>query len=155
MTCDDVLNQVEAIAAGDLAAGEGARQHLETCPACAAALATATRIEAMLAARPVVEAPPRFVAAVQQRIRRERWQTEQRVDSIFNIGIAAAAVLFIAGIVFVLRASAVFDAAGNLSAVLATVGAQAVEAAAPTLATYVAATGLFLSGLAMWWWAES
>lgn len=155
MTCDDVLTQVEAIAAGDLAAGDDTRRHLETCPSCAAALASATRIEALLASRLVVEPPPRFVSAVQQRIRYERWQIEERVDGIFNLGIAAAAVLFVAGLVFVLRASAVFDAASQLSVLLTTVGTQAVEAAAPTLATYLAATGLFVSGLAMWWWAES
>jgi anti-sigma factor RsiW len=155
MTCHEVLEQVEAIAAGDVTTSDATRHHLESCPSCAAALATARRIEGLLAARPVVEAPPRFVSVVQQRIRRERWQLEERVDSIFNVGIAAAAVLFVAGLLFVLRASAVFEAAGQLSSLLTTVGSEAVQAAAPTLATYVAATGLFLSGLAMWWWAES
>ncbi len=155
MSCEEVLNQVEAIAAGDVTAGVATRQHLESCPSCAAALATATRVEALLSSRPVIEAPPRFASAVQHRISRERWLVEQRVDNIFNVGIAAAAVLFVAGLLFLLRASAVLDAAGQLSALLAGFGTQAVQAAAPSLATYVAATGLFLSGLAMWWWAES
>ena len=37
---------------------------------------------------------------------------------------------------------------------LAAVGGQALEAAAPVLLTYIAAAGLLMSALGMWWWAD-
>jgi anti-sigma factor RsiW len=155
MTCDDILDLIEPIAADDLTPSDEMRAHLESCPSCAAALATARRIEATLATRLVVEAPPRFAASVHQRIRRERWVEEQRVDRIFNVAIAAAVLLLVGGVLFLLRGSAVLEAAGQFLALASTFSGEAAESAAPSLGTYVAATGLFVSGLAMWWWAES
>ena len=84
MTCAALLDLVDAIAAGDLEPDHEMRAHLESCPTCAAELASARRIEALLAARAAPEAPPRFTVAVQHRIRTERWNAEQRVDRIFN-----------------------------------------------------------------------
>jgi anti-sigma factor RsiW len=155
MTCSEILDQIEPIAAGDLTPTAAVREHLETCPSCAAALATARRIDASLAARPAVEAPVSFVAAVQARIRRDRWMLEQRVDRIFNVAIAAAILLAVGGVFFLLRGSAVLEATGQLLAVLSTFGNADAGAGAPSLGTYVAAMGLFVSGVAMWWWAES
>lgn len=155
MTCDDVLNQIEPIAADELTPTGEVRAHLETCLSCAAALATARRIEASLAAWPEAAAPPRFASSVQQRIRRERWMLEQRVDRIFNVAIAVALLLVAGGVFFLLRGPAVLDAAGQFVTLIATFGQGAAATAAPSLMTYVAATGLFVSGLAMWWWAES
>ena len=155
MTCADVLDRVEAVAAGDLEPDGPLRHHVETCPRCAAALATARRIETFLSERPVMDAPQRFVPALQQRIRVERWQAEQRVDRIFNLAIAAAVLLFVGGIVVLVRGSAWVEGVAQLSAFVASAGAHAVDTAAPSLTTYVAATGLFISGVAMWWWAES
>ncbi|HSM91699.1 MAG TPA: hypothetical protein VLT47_02370 [Anaeromyxobacteraceae bacterium] len=67
MTCADVLDVVDALASGDFEAGAEVRRHLETCARCAAALATARRIEVMIAARPAppapAPAPPRVVEA--------------------------------------------------------------------------------------------
>ncbi len=155
MTCDDVLDKIEPLAAGDLTPTEALRAHLETCPSCASALATARRVETALAARPIVEAPVRFAATVQARIRRERWVEEQRVDRIFNGAIAAAILLAVGGVFFLLRGSVVLDAAGQFLAVLSAFGEGEPSAGAPSLGTYVAAMGLFVSGVAMWWWAES
>ncbi len=155
MTCNDLLDLVEPIAADELTPTAEMRAHLETCPSCASARATARRIEATLAARLVVEAPPRFAASVHARIRRERWVAEQRVDRIFNVAIAAAVLLLAGGVFFLLRGSAVLEGTVQFLALAGTFGDQAAQAAAPSAGTYVAATGLFVSGLAMWWWAES
>ena len=155
MTCDAVLDLVEPIAAGDLSPDLQARAHLETCPRCAAALATAHRIESYLATRPAPEAPPRFEAAVQQRIRRERWQTEQHVDRLFNVAIAAAALLLVAGGALMLNIDAVFGSVTLFGDVVRAAGADMVVATTPWLGTYVTATALLLSALGMWWWAES
>ena len=155
MTCEEVLNLVEPIAAGDLAPDVHAREHLETCPRCAAALATAYRIESYLAARPAPAAPPRFEAAVQQRIRRERWRTEQHVDRLFNLAIAAAALLLVAGGALMLNIEAVFGSVTLFNEFIRAAGTDMVGATTPWLGTYATATALLLSALAMWWWAES
>ena len=155
MTCVEVLDRVEALAAGDVESDEPMRRHLESCPTCAAALATARRIDTLLSERPALEPPPRFAQSLQQRIRVERWQAEQQVDRIFNLAIAAAVLLFVGGIAFLMRGSVWMESALQLSEVMAAAGTQAVQTAAPSLTTYVAATGLFISGVAMWWWAES
>ena len=76
-------------------------------------------------------------------------------DRIFNLAIAAAVLLFVGGIVFLVQGSAWVESVAQLSALMASAGSHAADAAAPSLTTYVAATGLFVSGLAMWWWAES
>src|SRR5436190_8265031 len=98
MTCRDVLDRVEAVAAGDEPASAEFRAHLEGCIACAAALAQARRIEAMLAARPAPPAPVRFAAAVNSHIRQERWRSEQHVDRMFNVALLLGAVTIAAGV---------------------------------------------------------
>ena|SRR5215212_2213307 len=154
MTCSDVLDLVEPIAAGDLAADAAVRAHLESCPTCASALASARRLEALLAARPVPAAPPRFAQLVLQRIRRERWRSEQSVDRLFNIAVAAALVLIVGGIFALMNLSGVIAAAAGTWTAVATIGTQAAREAVPTLNTYVAGLFLLVSALGMWWWAE-
>ncbi len=44
--------------------------------------------------------------------------------------------------------------AATLADAFALVGAAAVEKAAPSMATYVAAMGLLASALVMWWWTD-
>ena len=154
MTCTDAVNLVEAIAAGDLEVDASLRSHFETCPRCAAALASARRVEAGLRARPVVQPPARFTDMVVGRIRKERWQSEERVDRLFNVAIVVA-VLLVAGSIFALtNVGAVLGAAGSVWGVLASASGRAAEAAAPTFLTYVAAAGLLMSALGMWWWAD-
>src|SRR4051794_38154490 len=98
MTCRDVLDRVEAVAAGDEPASAEFRAHLEGCISCAAALAEGRRIEAMLAARPAPPAPARFTAAVTSHIRQVRWRSEQYVDRMFNIALLLGALTIAAGV---------------------------------------------------------
>src|SRR4051812_20720979 len=97
MTCRDVLDRVEAVAAGDEPASAEFRAHLEGCISCAAARAEARRIEGMLAARPAPPAPARFTAAVTSHIRQVRWRSEQYVDRMFNIALLLGALTIAAG----------------------------------------------------------
>jgi len=154
LTCPDALDMVEPIAAGELVVEADVRGHFETCPRCASALASARRIEAALAGWEVPVAPPGFTTAVIARVRRERWRTEQRVDRIFNVGIAAAIVLVCGGVAALLNVNGVLAAAAALWQAVSTATSGGREAAAPSLATYVAALALIASALAMWWWAE-
>ena len=154
MTCKEALELVEPIAAADIAVDAIARAHFETCPRCAAVLASARRVEMMLAGREVPLAPPGFTPAVMQRLRRERWRSEQRVDYLFNAAIAVALLLIAGGIFALMNISGVMAAAGGTWTAVASLGEQLARTAAPTLDTYVAAILLLLSALGMWWWAE-
>jgi anti-sigma factor RsiW len=154
VNCRDVVQLVEAIAAGDLEVEPGVRAHVESCPHCAAALASAYRIEALLTARPQPEAPARFAAAVLARVRNERWMSEQRVDRIFNVAIALAVVLVAGSVAALINVGVVIGAASWMGNVLAVALGQFARQAAPVVATYVAAAGVLMSALLMWWWAE-
>ena len=154
MTCRELIEIVEPIAAGDLPVSEAARSHLESCPRCASALASARRIEAALHAREAPPAPARFTPAVIARIRRERWRAEQQVDRLFNLAIVVAFVLVGGGTVALMNLSGVAAAAGAAWAVLAGSSGQVMHQATSVLGTYIAGAGLLISALGMWWWAE-
>jgi hypothetical protein len=154
MTCRDVLPLVEAIAAGDLDVAPDVRAHLESCPSCAAALASAHRIEAALQQWMQPDAPPRFAGAVISRVRSERWSSEQRVDRIFNVAIAAAALLIAASVAALTNVGAVLNVAESVWTVAARASSEFAREAAPAAATYVSAAGLLMTTLLMWWWAD-
>ena len=154
MICRDVLHLVEAIAAGDLEVDESVRAHFESCPRCASELASARRLEMLLQARTPAEPPARFSSMVLGRIRSERWQSDQRIDRIFNVGIAAAVLLVVGSIVAMTNVTGVLGAAAWVWGTIAEISGRVVEETLPVLLTYVAAAGLLMSALAMWWWAE-
>ena len=130
------------------------RAHFESCPRCAAALATARRIEDYLAARPVVPAPAKFTSTVLHRIRRERWRSEERVDRLFNIAVIFAALLVLTGAGFLFNMGAALELATEASRMISRAGEEGLRRAAPSLGTYVAAMALLMSALGMWWWAD-
>jgi anti-sigma factor RsiW len=154
MVCKDALEIVEPLASGDRRMDDSARTHFETCPRCAGALASARRLEALLKAVEVPPAPEKFTSAVLQRIHRDRWRSEQRVDRLFNLAIAAAVLLVIGGILAVLNVNAVLSMTASAWLLLREGIRDVMKEAVPTLATYVAAAGLLASALFMWWWAE-
>lgn len=154
MQCVDVLDLVEPIAAGDLLPDERVREHLHSCPRCAGALASAQRLETQLKGLEFPAAPPAFAARVLQRIRRDRWRSEQNVDRLFNVAIAAALILIAGGLLALLNVGAVISLTGSVWALLKEGTRETVRTAAPTALTYVAAAGLLASALGMWAWAE-
>jgi hypothetical protein len=154
MTCREAVHLVEAIATGDLDVEPDVRSHFETCPRCAAALASARRIELALQAWPAPSAPARFGSAVLGRIRNERWRSEQRVDRIFNVAIVTSLLLIVAGIAGLTNVGAVIGAGAWVWGAIAMLSGEATQQAAPRLASYIGAVGLLMSALVMWWWAE-
>ncbi len=154
MSCSDVVDLIEPIAAGELHADEAVRAHLQSCVTCAAALASAQRLESALKGMEIPPAPPAFTAMVLQRIRRDYWQSEQNVDRLFNLAMVAAVLLMIGGVAAMLNVDAVLAISASALALLREGMRASVHQAAPTLATYVAAAGLLASALGMWWWAE-
>jgi len=154
MQCADVLDLVEPIAAGDLPPDERVREHLHSCPACAGALASAQRLETLLKAMEFPAAPAAFVSQVLQRIRRDRWRSEQNVDRLFNVAIVAAVILIAGGLLALLNVGTVMSLIGSVWTLVKEGSRETVRTAAPTVVTYVAAVGLLASALGMWAWAE-
>jgi hypothetical protein len=154
MECSHVLDLIEPIAAGDLRPDDQLREHLHSCPGCAGALASARRLEGLLKAMDMPAAPAAFAGAVLQRIRRDRWQSEQNVDRLFNVAIVAAVIFMAGALVTMLNVDGALTVVGSAWAVLKEGGRETLRAAAPTVGTYVAAAGLLASALVMWWWAE-
>src|SRR5882672_3335782 len=97
MFCDEALDSVEAIAAGDLAPDGRVASHLATCPNCALALESARQLEASLRRRAAPTAPAEFTSRTLARIRRARWRSDQFLDVGFNVAIGAVILLFVGG----------------------------------------------------------
>jgi anti-sigma factor RsiW len=154
MTCDDVLNAVELIAAGELKPDGQMAAHLTTCASCASTLEAARRIDALLRQRPVAIPPPQFTARTMARIRRARWRNEQMIDWAFNAALALVALAIASGIWLVASRSG-FTLVGNDAVQLFGAGMRTfVQRVAPSLPVYALATVMLVTALGIWWWAE-
>src|SRR5260221_3886900 len=120
MFCDEVLDQVEPIAAGDVTPEGRVAAHLDTCPNCAAALKTAKRLEQLLRARPVPRASSQFTSRMMSVVRRQRWRSEQFLDVGFNIALGMIAFAVVGVVWFFVYRSGLTgggnEAVGTLSA---------------------------------------
>ena len=154
MVCRDVQDVIESLAADESAAAPDVRDHLTTCVRCAASLALARRIEAVLRPREAPRAPVRFTAAVLGRVRRDRWRAEQRVDRAFNVTIAAAALMLVVGVVMLLNLSGVMAVTSEASRLVAGGFRIAVDRIAPALPAYLMGTVLLVTAVWVWWWAQ-
>jgi hypothetical protein len=158
MTCIEMDEGIEAVAAGDVPAGAAFLAHVDGCARCAAALARARAIEEVLAARPAPAAPPRFAAAVTSRIRREYWRSEQQVDRMFNVAVAAALIAIAGGTLALVNLSAVMDGMTTgfaaLNALAAEQGGAVAAHAAPAFSTYLLGGGFLITAVLVWSWAE-
>jgi hypothetical protein len=157
MTCKETEERIEAVAAGDEPADAAFLAHVESCVRCAAALARARRIEAVLAARPIPAAPARFAASVASRIRHDYWRSEQQVDRMFNVAVAAGLIAIAGGTLALVNVSAVMDGLGAaLSALQALAQEQrgGISGAAPAFSTYLLGAGFLVTALLVWSWAE-
>ena len=164
MFCDQILESVEAIAAGDLAEDAAVATHVASCAGCRAALADAREVERLLRGRRAPAAPPQFTSRVLTRIRRERWRREQVFDTGFNASLVLIGVAILGGAWFLLDRSGLLgvplSVATGLNAVdsvidTATTGIMTVARnVAPSVPLYAAAVGLLAGALVLWWWAE-
>jgi predicted anti-sigma-YlaC factor YlaD len=152
--CDEALDAVEAIAAGEVTAAGRIAEHLSTCPNCAAALASARALERMLRERPSPSAPAQFTARTLARVRRARWRSEQFLDVGFNLALALVIIAIVAGVWMLVRGTG-----------LSAIGTDAVDIfgrglttltrrVAPSLPLYAGAMAVVATALGIWWWAE-
>jgi anti-sigma factor RsiW len=149
--CDEVLEVIEPIAAGDAAPDDRVAAHLASCEWCAGALDRARRLDRLLRERPAPSPPAQFTSRTLTRIRRERWRREQTFDLGFNLALAALVLaVVVAGWAFA-------DVLG-----LSRAGAEAVAAAwrgieprlGSSIPLYAGAAALLGGALGLWWWAE-
>ncbi|MDE3153775.1 MAG: hypothetical protein KGN76_01675 [Acidobacteriota bacterium] len=154
MFCDEVLDQLEAIAAGDVTPDGRIAHHLATCRDCAGALADAQQVEAALAKRVAPPTPAQMTARVLTRVRRQRWRAEQYLDLGFNVTIGAVLAV-IAGSVWLLLNRTGLAVVGNGVVSLFSAGVTTIAArVGPSLPLYAGAGALLAGALAVWWWAE-
>jgi anti-sigma factor RsiW len=154
MFCDEALDAIEPIAAGDVTPDGRIAEHLASCPNCAAALTRARQLERSLRARPAPAAPPQFTTRTLARLRRARWRSDQFLDAGFNVAIVAVVVAVVGGVWMLLHRSGL-DAVSNDAVDLFGSGLVAfVRRVAPSLPLYVGAGALLVSALGIWWWAE-
>jgi anti-sigma factor RsiW len=153
MFCDEALDAIEAVAAGDLAPQGRVAQHLDSCKNCAAALESARRLDKMLHARPVPKPPQQFTSRTMARVRRARWRREQFVDAGFNLALGLIAV-GVVGSVLLLMYRGLTAISPDAMALVHSGVVSLARQAAPSLPVYGAAIALVLSALAIWWWAE-
>ena len=154
MFCDEALDAVEAIAAGEMIADGRIAQHLATCPNCAATLQTAKQLEQMLQARPVPRPPAQFTARTLTKVRRARWRSEQMFDAGFNVAIALLVIAVVGGIWMLLHRSGLASVSGDAVELFGTGVATLARRVAPSLPLYAGATALLVTALGLWWWAE-
>src|SRR5919198_5567941 len=88
MFCDEALDTIEAIAAGEVTPQDRVAQHLASCPRCAATLESARRLDRLLQARSAPKPSPQFTTRTMARVRRARWRREQFLDAGFNFALA-------------------------------------------------------------------
>jgi anti-sigma factor RsiW len=154
MFCDEALDAVEAIAAGDVTPDGRIAEHLDTCPNCAAALGDARTLERMLQARPVPRTSSQFTSRTMARVRRARWRNDQFLDLGFNLAIGVVVFAVVAGVWMLMNRSGLNAVSNDAVDLFSASIVSAAHRIAPSLPFYAGATALLVSALGIWWWAE-
>ena|SRR5438034_1293250 len=154
MFCDEVLESIESIAAGELTPEGRIADHLASCPNCATALDSARALEQALRGRAVPQAPPQFTTRTLARVRRARWRSEQFLDIGFNVAIAGGVMAILVGIWMLLNHSGLVSVSSAAVDLFGTAVVAFVRRVGPSLPLYAGATALLATALVIWWWAE-
>ena|SRR5436190_18532065 len=154
MFCDEVLEAIEPIAAGDVVPEGRIADHLRTCTDCAAALASARRLEQLLRHRTAARAPAEFTTVTLGRVRRARWRSDQWLDAGFNLAIAMLAVGIVGLVWLVLHRSGMTAVSSDVMELFGTSLMTFANRIAPAVPLYAGAAALLATALGIWWWAE-
>ena len=154
MFCDEALDTVEAIAAGDVMPDGRVASHLASCPNCALALERARQLEASLRQREVPAPPAQFTSRTLARVRRARWRSDQFLDMGFNVAIGLIAVAVVGGVWMLLHRTGLASVSGDAVDVFGSGFVELAKRVAPSLPLYAGAAALLVSALGIWWWAE-
>jgi predicted anti-sigma-YlaC factor YlaD len=152
--CDEVLDLIEPIAAGEYTPDGRVAAHLTTCPNCAAALVTARRVDQMLQRRAVPKPAPQFTTKTMALVRRNRWRRDQFLDAGFNLTLVVLGFAMIGAMWMALHRSGLIAVSnGTFDALGAGLGVVR-QHVVSTVSIYVAATVLVATALGLWFWAE-
>jgi anti-sigma factor RsiW len=154
MFCDEALDTVEAIAAGDVMPDGRVASHLATCPNCALALERAQQLETSLRQREVPAAPAQFTSRTLARIRRARWRSDQFLDVGFNLAIGVIVFAVLGGVWMLLHRTGLASVSGDAVDVFGSGFVALAKRIAPSLPLYAGAAALLVSAVGIWWWAE-
>jgi anti-sigma factor RsiW len=154
MFCDEALDSVEAIAAGELHAEGRLADHYATCPNCAAALTRARELENLLQHRLSPRPSPQFTTRTMARVRRARWRSDQVLDVSFNLAITVVVVAVVVGAWMVLNRSGLVAVSNDAMDMFGRGLSTFTQRIAPSLPLYAGATALLVTALGIWWWAE-
>ncbi len=154
MFCDEALDAVEAIAAGELTPDGRIAEHLGSCPNCASALDAARRLEQMLRARPAPRVSAQFTSRTMAKLRRARWRSDQFLDAGFNVAVAIVASGIVVAVWLVMRRTGLTAVSADLVDLLAAGFVALAHKVGPSVPLYAGAMALLASALGIWWWAE-
>jgi hypothetical protein len=154
MFCDEALDAVEAIAAGDLTADGRVAAHLASCPNCALALEGARQLERSLRLRTVPAPPAQFTSRTITRVRRAQWRSDQFLDVGFNVAIGMVALAVVAGVWMLLNRTGLAVVSNDAVNLFGTGFATFARRIVPSLPRYAGAAALLATALGIWWWAE-
>ena len=154
MFCDEALNSVEAIAAGESMPEGRIAEHFASCADCAAALDAARRVERLLRERAAPRAPSQFTSRTLGRVRRARWRSEQLVDAGFNAAIALIVAGVVAGIWMLAHRTGLAAVTSDAMQLLGGGVGEFARRFGASLPLYAGATALVATALGIWWWAE-
>ena len=154
MFCDEALDAIEPIAAGEVTPDGRIAEHLASCPNCASALDGARDLERLLRARYVLTAPPQFTSRTLAKLRRAKYRTDQFLDVGFNVAIVALVLALVGGIWMLLNRSGLNAVSSDAVDLFGSGFVAFVRRVAPSLPLYAGAAALLASALGLWWWAE-
>jgi anti-sigma factor RsiW len=154
MFCDEALEAIEPIAAGDVTPDGRIAAHVATCPNCGRALERARALERMLGQRSAPQAPAQFTARTLGRVRRARWRSDQLLDLGFNLAITAIVAGVVGAVWALLHRSGLTAVSNGATDVLTSGLLTFAQRIAPSVPIYAGATALVASALGIWWWAE-
>jgi anti-sigma factor RsiW len=154
MFCDEALDSVEAIAAGELLPDGRVAAHLASCPNCGLALQRARQLEATLRRREAPAAPAQFTSRTLAKIRRARWRSDQFLDLGFNVAIMLVVASILGGVWMLLHRAGLTAISSDAVNVFGSGFVSLARRVAPSLPLYAGALALLASALGIWWWAE-
>jgi anti-sigma factor RsiW len=154
MFCDEALEAIEPIAAGEMTPQGRVAQHLASCANCSATLDAARRLDHLLQRRPVPKPPVQFTARTLARVRRARWRTEQFLDAGFNLALSFILFGVILTILLLMFRSGLLSVTTDVFALAESGFVRLARRFGQAFPLYGGATAIVVGALAIWWWAE-
>jgi anti-sigma factor RsiW len=154
MFCDEALEAIEPIAAGEMTPPGRIAQHLVSCAHCAATLDSARRLDHLLQLRSVPKPPVQFTARTMARVRRARWRTEQFLDAGFNLALCFIVFGVVLSVLLLMFRSGLLSVTTDVFALAESGLLRLARRFGQAFPLYGSAAAIVFGALAIWWWAE-